>query len=355
MREKTESRLHFIVSIIYIALIAALFYFAAVYLARWLLPVIIGFAIAAPFQPAVRWIEGRSRVGHKFAGCVILLFAYALLGTLLFWGGSVLVGRLQRWFMSIPDFGQNVILPAFESVQNFISDTLGSVFPAAGEMHIFSPQDLQSALSSLSTALVSAVGTLTGRLPTFFLTFFFSIISSVIISMNYGEITSFFLRQIPERHHKLLSQVKSDLRSATCKYFIAYLKLMAITFTELTIGLFFLRVEGAVLIAFGIALLDLLPVLGTGAVMIPWALITLASGSYTLGAGLVILYVIITVVRSIIEPKIIGSELGLNPLVAICAIYAGFRLMGVMGMILSPIAVQIIVQLQKSGVIKLWK
>ena len=355
MREKTENRLRFIINIIYIALVAALFYFAAIYLARWILPVIIGFAIAAPFQPVVGWVERRSSVGHKFAGCVILLLAYALIGALLFWGGSVLVKRLQVWFMSIPDFGHSVILPALESAQSFISDTLGGVFPAAGEIQIFSPQDLQNALTSLSTALVSAVGALTARLPTFFLTFFFSIISSVIISMNYSEVTSFLLRQIPERHHKLLAQIKSDLRGAVGKYFIAYLKLMAITFAELALGFFLLGVDGAILIALGIALLDLMPILGTGAVMIPWALLTLTGGRYTLGVGLIILYVIITIVRNIIEPKIIGSELGLNPLVAICAIYAGFRLMGVMGMILFPIAAQIIAQLQKSGVIKIWK
>ena len=225
----------------------------------------------------------------------------------------------------------------------------------SGELLDITLQNAQNTLLSFSTSAISRLGTLTTKIPAFMLAFFFTIMSSLIISMNYAQVTGFIARQIPAQHRQLIFLIKNDTLKTVGNYIVAYLKLMSVTFVELSIGLTVLRVENSILIAMGIAVFDALPVLGTGGVMVPWIAISLLNGQIPLAAGLAILYAIITVIRNIIEPRIVGNQLGLHPLVTLCAIYAGFKLMGVVGMIVFPILVQILAGLHHSKVIQLWK
>ena len=126
---------------------------------------------------------------------------------------------------------------------------------------------------------------------------------------------------------------------------------MLITFVELSIGLSVLGVRNAIPIAFGISMFDILPVLGTGGIVLPLAVFSLLTKNYFLGIGLLVLYAAVTIIRNFIEPKIIGDQLGLNPIVTIISIYLGFVWIGVGGMILMPITVQILLTLHRKGVI----
>jgi predicted PurR-regulated permease PerM len=139
------------------------------------------------------------------------------------------------------------------------------------------------------------------------------------------------------------------------RYLRGYLKIMLVTFVELSIGLTILGVSNSIATAFEIAIFDILPVFGSGGILLPWALFQLLSGNMFVGIGLVILYGAITVIRNFIEPKIIGDQLGLNPVISIISIYLGFVWIGVAGMILMPISVQIAISLHKKGIIRLYK
>ena len=135
----------------------------------------------------------------------------------------------------------------------------------------------------------------------------------------------------------------------------AYALLMFITFVELSVGLLILRVKGAVWLAALIAIVDILPVLGTGTVLIPWTLFELISGNFGMALGLLILYVFITVLRNILEPRLVSYQIGLNPLVTLFFMYLGLQIAGVAGMMLFPVVVMILVQLQESGHVHIWK
>ena len=134
-----------------------------------------------------------------------------------------------------------------------------------------------------------------------------------------------------------------------------YLTIMFITFIELAIGLTVLRVNNSVLLAVLISLIDILPVLGTGTVLIPWSLISLIMGDTFLGIGLIILYMIILIVRNIIEPKFIGKRIGLKPLVTLISMYLGLQLAGVVGMFIFPLAMAFLKNLHDTGVVKIWE
>ena len=137
-------------------------------------------------------------------------------------------------------------------------------------------------------------------------------------------------------------------------YLKAYGILILITSIELFIGFTILGINNAILLAILIALIDIFPILGTGTVVIPWAIISLIQGNFFRGIGLAIIYIVVLLVRQIIEPRIVGAQLGQHPVVTLIAIYIGFLWMGVFGMILLPIFTNILIALNKSGTIHLW-
>ena len=125
---------------------------------------------------------------------------------------------------------------------------------------------------------------------------------------------------------------------------------MVITFIELLIGLFILRIDYALLLSAVIALLDMLPIIGTGTVLVPWSIYEFISGDLYIGVGLLILYLIITVFRNIIEPRIIGKQMGLHPLIALISVFIGLKLMGFIGIFLLPLTVMLLYKMYDKGV-----
>ncbi|MBO5797818.1 MAG: AI-2E family transporter, partial [Clostridia bacterium] len=135
----------------------------------------------------------------------------------------------------------------------------------------------------------------------------------------------------------------------------AYLTLMLLTFGELAVGLWLLRVPGALTLAALIALVDILPVLGVGTVLLPWGAVAFVNGDTTLGAWLLLLYALITVVRNLLEPRLVAHRVGLPPVVALLCLYLGWQVAGVAGILLLPLAATLLWQLQMRGYVKLWK
>ena len=130
---------------------------------------------------------------------------------------------------------------------------------------------------------------------------------------------------------------------------------MSITFIELSIGLSILKVENSIIIAFLIAIFDILPVLGTGGIMIPWTIITAIQGNIPMAIALLVVYLVITIIRNIIEPKIVGSQIGLHPVVTLVSMFVGAQMFGVIGLFGFPITLSLLRHLNDTGVIKLFK
>ena len=130
---------------------------------------------------------------------------------------------------------------------------------------------------------------------------------------------------------------------------------MSITFFELSLGLSLIGIKNAVLIAFCIAVFDILPVLGTGGIMIPWVILEAVQGNLALAVKLLAVYLIITVVRNIIEPKIVGSQLGLHPVVTLSSMFVGAQLFGVVGLFGFPILLSLLKNLNDTGTIRLFR
>lgn len=180
------------------------------------------------------------------------------------------------------------------------------------------------------------------------------------MTSDYDEIMNFIKRQFPENKRKDLSRAKLLLKSTLSKMAKAYALIMTVTFTEIFIGLSILKLAGiyssnyAVIIAIVTAIVDIIPVLGTGTVLIPWALYNLIVGNYALAISLAVIYAVITVIRQIVEPKLVAGQLGLSPVVTITTLYLGLKIFGVLGMIIAPILVTMLKVLNDEGIIHIW-
>ena len=175
------------------------------------------------------------------------------------------------------------------------------------------------------------------------------------IASDYESICSFIIRQIPEKWHLFLSDVRQYSLKTFGKYLKSYALIMAVTFCELSFALWLLDVNNFAPIAFIIAAFDIIPVCGSGGVLIPWAVFSLLQGRFAFGIGMLIVYVIITIIRQIIEPKIVGDQVGLPPVVTLMAMFLGVRFMGVFGLFAFPITLVILKNLNDNGRIRLFR
>ena len=171
-----------------------------------------------------------------------------------------------------------------------------------------------------------------GSLPGLFVKLLMMIISTFFIALDYDRIASFFVRQLSENGRTIFWEIKDYVTGTLFVCIRSYAIIMSITFVELSIGLSIIGIENAVMIALLIAVFDILPVLGTGGIMIPWAVITAIQGEYKLAIALFAVYIVVTIIRNIIEPKIVGSQLGLHPVATLASLFVGAQLFGAVGL-----------------------
>ena len=165
------------------------------------------------------------------------------------------------------------------------------------------------------------------------------IFSSIFVVMDYERIASFAAANIPASAQKVLNNIRVYLTDTLFVVIRSYVLIMLLTFAELSILFSLFGIENAVLKAAVIALLDIMPILGTGGIMIPWAVISLVLGYTGLGIRLFLIYGIVTVVRNYVEPKIVGTQLGLHPIITLVSMFIGLRLFGFWGLFGLPVGI----------------
>ena len=212
-----------------------------------------------------------------------------------------------------------------------------------------------SLVSGLSGSLLSWASGLVGKLPGILLFLATTVLAAYFTAVSYPAIIAFVRRQVPQRWQRSLSAAAKTLRSTFWKWIKAESLLCLVTFCLLLLGFWYLGVDYALLTAALTAVVDALPVLGAGTVLVPWAVYHLLLGGVPRGIALLALYAIILLIRSFLEPRVMAAQAGLPPLSALLAMYLGYSLFGVWGMLLLPILLLFVKQLQDGGMIHLWK
>lgn len=345
--------------LVYVALGTAAGYLFFKYLFRLLLPFILAWLLAALLEPAVRLLTQRFHLRRGLAACGMVLSSVALLVTLLYYLGKKLLleaaGLGQTLLHLMQDFPQT----AAELSQRLV-DALPFLPGSLAAFLLELPKNLFNGEFSLPPALSSGAFSaglgVAKSIPSAFLFVVVFLVASILVSSDWQKVNRTLVRLLPPSGRRLLAGLKDFLSSSLVKYLKAQLVLMSITSLELLVGFLILRVDYALALALVIAIIDALPILGTGTVLIPWALYKLLMGQPGMALGLAILYGVILLVRQMLEPKIVGASIGLHPLLTLFSIYVGMGLFGFVGMIAGPILTLLLTYLWRDGYFKwLWE
>lgn len=375
----TERKRKIIINIFYYAIILGLFYFFMRYAFGIFLPFIVAVIIAAILQKPINTLTKRFRGKKGIISTILVLVFVGLVATFIIFVGAQMVSAVKSFasflsqkIESLPDFINTIqdwfykiisFLP--DSAEKFIHNAIDSLvaklssLAASSEVSSATPNLPSFDFNSLS-APISGIWSIAKGIPSILISIVISIIATCFVAADYDTLKSFIIRQFPEKKRFALSKTKLIIRNSVFKLIKAYLLIILITFFEVTIGLNILswlnifHSEYILFIAFITAIVDVMPVLGTGTIIIPWALYSFITSDTPLGIGLLVLYAFITVARQFIEPKLVAGQLGLPPFVTIMGMYVGLKLFGVIGIFIVPFVLIIIKLLNDDGVIHLW-
>lgn len=365
MEKIIENRKSFIINFFYFAIFIGLYYFVVKYAFGYILPFVVAAALAVFLQKPVRKIS--SKIHIKTHGAVstilVLLIVVIIVGAagLLGWG---LVSELKEFFtylFSRFDSVNDVIVTVREFVMGIVAKLprgLGATVSnyVSDFFNNLSTESSVIDMEMLSAPLSGAWSVVKG-IPSAFLSVLVTIISCVFMTSEYDLIKNMILDMLTESKGKKLVSSKQTVTRGISKLVKAYATLMLITFSEMFLGLNLMKLIGVyeggyiAIIAFVTCIVDIIPVLGTGTVLIPWAVYNLVMGNVGLGIGLLVLYAVITVLRQILEPKLVANQAGLPAIATIMAMFIGARLFGAFGILLLPLTVIILKLMYDEGVI----
>lgn len=329
---------------------------------RWLLapllPFLLALALSAMVEPTVQRLRRQMKVRRSFAAALVTT------AMLLVLGGAVtallvrLGVELRQWSGRLPE-----AVERFPAVWNGLLDRLGAWYTSC-------PSFLRSALDALAGQMMESGPDLAGKaggwlmgeasallaaLPDAGLFLVTTVLAVYFTSLRYPEILAFLKRQLPPGWQVRCRDAARCFRATILKWLRAEALLLLTTFGVLLIGFTWMGVDFALLAAVFTALVDALPVLGTGTVLGPWAAGCFLLGDTQRGLALLAIYGAAFLAHTLLEPRLLAGQVGLPPITALLAMYVGFHFMGVGGMVLLPVVLLLVKQLQDAGVVRIWR
>ena len=296
-------------------------------LLHFFMPFVVGWILALLANPLVRFLERRVKLVRRHGSMLIIIAALAIVIG-LFYGAGLLVYR---------------------EMGSFLADA-PEIYQSGRKLAEYFPQNLQPPLLAFSDNLDGLFGKLVSRaaeptvqiaghvaksIPNLLVNMVITILSSYLFLADRESIMLWLKGHLPAFIFRYIEYMKRDAKGVIGGYFLAQFRIMCVVALILAAGFLVLGVRYGVLLAFLTAILDFLPIFGTGTVLFPWAVVKLFAGEYAYATGLILLYILTQVVRQIIQPKIVGESMGLPPLMTLFLLYLGFKLRGLTGMILA--------------------
>ena len=370
----TEKKKKFIINIVYTVILIALFYLFFKFAFGTILPIICAIVAAMILQKPVNFICKKTPLKRGLVSALSVLFAFAVVISgivlILIWVGSEFKGFFQYIMIEFEDmpalihkiegYIANAIgfLPEkLEStVMDFISEKLATLTAPT-----VTPNEPSASidLSMLSTPLKGIWNT-AKQIPTTLVSIVVAIVACCFMTADFASVKKLVLGFFQPDTRTKIVRAKRLLFPSLGKMAKAYGIIITITFCELSLGLFLLKLMGIYdsgyifVIAILTAIIDIVPVLGTGTVLIPWAVISLLNANYPLAIGLIVMYACITVIRQIIEPKLVAAQLGIPAFLTIVSMFIGSQIFGVIGIFILPITIVMLKLLNDEGVIHIF-
>jgi sporulation integral membrane protein YtvI len=326
-------------------------------------PFLIGWLIAYIMNPFVHGLQKKARMPRWLAVTISLLVFLGVTAGLV----GILVTNIVYEISDLSIYLQNNIDSWKSKFVDFVnSDMLQGFIDRINNFYNDNPQyqsTIDENLSSTGTALASAGSALIGlvlnglvslikSLPNFATILIIALLAAFFISKDWYRIKKKVASWIPDRALLVGGTIWGDLQKALFGYLRAQFILISITAAFVIIGLLIMQVPYAISIGLLIGLVDLLPYLGTGAVMVPWIIIVFIQGNLTLGIGLSVLYGVILVARQILEPKVLATSVGMDPLAILIALFIGLQLFGIVGLIIGPVTLILLMAFHRANVFR---
>ncbi len=366
-----EKKRNFIINTVYAVIIIALFYLFFKYAFGVLLPIILALVFATILQKPVNFICKKTPLKKGFVSAAAVLFSFfcvlGLLALAIFWLSSELKGFFQYilvQFEDIPALLSNIKaylanLVAFlpekleTATVTFVNDKLDSFTNPSNGKSV----DIASFDFSILAGPLSGLWNTAKQIPTTLVSVIVSIVACCFMTADYDAVKKLFLGFFKTETRSKIVRAKRLLIPSLGKMIKAYALIMFITFCEMAIGLFVLKLLNIYesnyifIISVLTAIIDIVPILGTGTVLLPWAAYNFITGNYALGIGLLVIYAYISVIRQIIEPKLVATQLGLPAFLTIVSMFIGSQLFGVLGIFILPITIVMLKLLNDEGII----
>lgn len=322
-------------------------------------PFLLAFLFAYTLRRPALFLYKTIRLPYKLVAFLLVLLFYCSIGVLLTLLGVRLISVLVDFISSFPPFYQEQIVPGlstlYAQIEQGVSRMDPTLAPVLNDLFTQLIQSIGSMISDASLRVVSLITGYASSLPLLFIRTLLMVISTFFIAVDYDQLTGFVSRQFTGKILDLMREIRNYVVDKLFVCIRAYALIITITFTELSIGFTIIGLEKSILIAAGIAVFDILPVLGTGGILVPWIIVVAIMGKYSLAVGLLIIYLVVVVVRNILEPKIVGSQIGLHPVVTLISLFVGAQMFGVIGLLGFPITLSLLKHLNETGAIRIFK
>lgn len=326
--------------------------FVAPALVKFFLPMIIGWLISQLANPLVRFLERRLHIVRRHSSfgiifgtifLIVLACYYAVLWIVR--ESGELIGRLPVYYQALIQGLDRIA----ENLQGVASKMSPDMREKIADFTDHFTDYLGDIIGGLGGGTMAAAGNMAKNIPSLMVSFIFVLLFAYFFIAQRERVHRIIKNLIPESMRMQLSMVWSNMKYAVGGYFRAQFKIMGIVGVILAVGFLIMRIEYALLLAAVIALLDFLPMLGTGTVLLPWALFCALSDAIPRAVGLLSLYVITQATRQLIQPKMVGDSIGIDTLTTLFFLFVGYRVHGILGMIIAVPAGLILIEFYEAG------
>lgn len=330
-------------------MIVALVLVVSKYILPILLPFIISFIMASVLVIPARKLAGRDSKARRYCAIGVGIIFFVL----LFAGITVLGVKVFDWFMGflefVPNIYQNEVLPLLNYLYGLITTRIEFADAEIAEKLNAVFQNLIGSvgnyISSFSMNAIKVLSSGIAGIPGLIVKLILMIISCFFFLLDYDKVLEFFDSLLPKK--KSVETVKWYVKNTLLVYIRSYTLLFILTYVELSVGFQIIGIPYAPIIGLMVAVFDILPILGTGGILLPWAVVLFIIKEIPMGIGMFVLYLMITVIRNILEPRLVGKQIGLHPLATLISLYVGLKVIGIWGMLLFPTTLAVISSMRK--------
>lgn len=336
-----EAKKSFIINIVFYGILLAIVLLVGKYILPIMTPFIIAFAVAALLEWLTKLMKFKRESLRRLVAILMCSVLYALVFLAVLLIGARLINETGSILAAIPSTFSNQIMPFLDTMATRLETAVtpydSQLANYIDQLTTSIVQNLGSFVTSFSRTAVVFVTNCATSIPGLIVQIVITVISTFFMILDYQKICRFLMKLVPSSKRELMSTSLHYTRTMIAVYIKSYSLLFLLTFVELSLGFLILRVDHAVLLAVMISIFDLMPILGTGGILLPWALIALMLGNWGRAIGILLLYLVITGIRQTLEPKIVGKQIGLHPLATLIAMLLGLKLFGIVGMFVIPV------------------